>query len=124
MPRRRLDNHLTDIRLIDPTLRRIRTASRPRRCSRVRRTTACRDGFRIPTRCPDTSCSSYPRVRPLNELWRRSPSEVISRNSTSAVNDGSTHIALGLRVGFVSLEFGLITASQMMRMHRERFRLV
>jgi hypothetical protein len=47
----------------------------------------------------------------LKELCRRSPSDVMSRNLTSAVNDGSTHVALGFLMGFVSLDFGLTTVS-------------
>jgi hypothetical protein len=35
---------------------------------------------------------------PLKELCRRSPSDVMSRYSTSAKNDGSTHVALGFLV--------------------------
>src|ERR1700691_2649201 len=56
----------------------------------------------------------YPRqfrFSPLNELCRSSPSEVMSRYSTSAKNDGSTHVALGFLMGFVSLDFGLMTVS-------------
>jgi hypothetical protein len=45
-----------------------------------------------------------PLVSPLNELARSSPSEVISRYSISAVNEGSTHVALGILIGFVSLD--------------------
>jgi hypothetical protein len=35
----------------------------------------------------------------------------MSRNSTSATNDGSTHVALGFLIGLVSLDFGLTTVS-------------
>jgi hypothetical protein len=46
----------------------------------------------------------------LKELWRNSPSDVMSLNSTSAVN-GSTQVALGFLTGFVSLDLGLTTVS-------------
>jgi hypothetical protein len=52
-----------------------------------------------------------PFDRPLKELCRSSPSDVMSQNSTSAVNDGSTQVALGFLMGFVSLDFGLTTVS-------------
>jgi len=52
-----------------------------------------------------------PLKSPLKELWRSRPSDVISRNSTSAVKDGSTHVALGFLIGLVSLDFGLTTGS-------------
>jgi hypothetical protein len=52
-----------------------------------------------------------PFERPLKELCRSSPSDVMSRNSTSAVNDGSTYVAFGFLIGFVSLDFGLLTVS-------------
>jgi hypothetical protein len=50
-------------------------------------------------------------VRPLNELCRSSPSDVMSRNSISAVNDGSTQVALSFLIGFVSFDFRLTTVS-------------
>jgi hypothetical protein len=47
----------------------------------------------------------------LNELCRSSPSDVMSRYSMSAKNVGSTHVAFGFLIGFVSLDFGLTTVS-------------
>jgi hypothetical protein len=47
------------------------------------------------------------RLRPLNELCLSSPSDVMSRYSTSAKNVGSTHVALDFLIGFVSFDFGL-----------------
>ena len=35
----------------------------------------------------------------------------MSRDSTSAMNDGSTHTALGFLIGLVSMDFGLTTES-------------
>jgi hypothetical protein len=52
-----------------------------------------------------------PLVSPLNELARSKPSGVMSRNSTSAKNFGSTHVAFGILMGFVSFDFGLTTVS-------------
>jgi hypothetical protein len=49
----------------------------------------------------------YFRVSPLNELCLSNPSDVISRYSTSATNDGSTHTAWRILIGLVSLDFGL-----------------
>jgi hypothetical protein len=49
---------------------------------------------------------TYFRLRPLNELCRSGPSEVISRYSTSAKKVGSTHVAFGFLIGFVSLDSG------------------
>jgi hypothetical protein len=43
-------------------------------------------------------------LRPLNELWRSNPSEVISRYSTPAIKTGSTRVAFGLRTALVSLD--------------------
>jgi hypothetical protein len=40
-------------------------------------------------------------LRPLKELWRSNPSDVISRYSTSAIKTGSTHVAFGLRTALV-----------------------
>jgi hypothetical protein len=59
------------------------------------------------------SCQTfgYKRFRPLEELCRSSPSEVISRYSTSAKNLGSTHVALGFLTCFVSVDFGLTAVS-------------
>jgi hypothetical protein len=54
---------------------------------------------------------SYFRDSPLNELARKRPTEVISRYSTSATKVGSTHVALGFRIAFVSLDLGLTTVS-------------
>jgi hypothetical protein len=45
-------------------------------------------------------------LRPLNELWRSNPSDVISRYSTSPIKTGSTHVAFGLRTALVSLDSG------------------
>ena len=53
--------------------------------------------------------------KPLNELWRSSPSEVMSRYSISAMKTGSTHVALGFLSGLVSLLFGLTTVSRALR---------
>src|SRR4051812_43689226 len=61
-------------------------------------------------------------VRPLNELWRSNPSEVMSRYSTSAVNDGSTHVALIFLSGLVSFDFGLTTVSSCFLILLERVR--
>ena len=44
------------------------------------------------------------RERPLNELARSKPSEVLSRYSTSAKNFGSTQVAFGFLMGLVSLD--------------------
>jgi len=54
---------------------------------------------------------TYFRLRPLNELCRNRPSEVMSRYSTPAKKVGSTHVAFGFLIGFVSLDFGLTTVS-------------
>jgi hypothetical protein len=54
---------------------------------------------------------TYLRDNPLNELCRSKPSEVMSRYSTSATKDGSTHVAFGLRMALVSSDFGLSTIS-------------
>lgn len=53
------------------------------------------------------------RDSPLNELALKRPSDMMSRYSISATNDGSTHVALGFFVGLVSLDFGL-TVSQLL----------
>ena len=45
---------------------------------------------------------TYFRLRPLNELCR---------STTSAKKVGSTHVAFGFLIGFVSLDFGLTTVS-------------
>lgn len=58
---------------------------------------------------------SYFLDRPLNELARSSPSDVMSRYSTSATNDGSTHVAFGFLTGLVSFDFGLTTVSSCLR---------
>jgi hypothetical protein len=54
---------------------------------------------------------TYFRLRPLNELCRSRPSEVMLRYSTSAKKVGSTHLAFGFLIGFASLDFGLTTVS-------------
>jgi hypothetical protein len=54
---------------------------------------------------------AYFRDRPLNELARSKPSDVMSRYSTSAKNFGSTHVAFGFLMGVVSLAFRLTTVS-------------
>jgi hypothetical protein len=54
---------------------------------------------------------TYFRFRPLNELCRSRPSDVMSRYSMSAKKVGSTHVAFGFLIGFVSLDFGLTTVS-------------
>jgi hypothetical protein len=59
----------------------------------------CRSGARGYSR-------RVPFERPLNELCLSSPSDVMSRNSASAVNDGSTHVAFGFLMGLVSLDSG------------------
>jgi hypothetical protein len=56
-----------------------------------------------------TGAPERSQLQSLDELCRSSPSEVISRNSTSAKNDGSTHVARGFLIGLVSLDFGLMT---------------
>ena len=48
---------------------------------------------------------SYFRDNPLNELARNSPSDVMSRYSTSATKVSSTHVALGFLMGLVSLDY-------------------
>jgi hypothetical protein len=51
---------------------------------------------------------------PLEALERALPQQpfrVISRYSTSAKNVGSTQVAFGFLIGFVSLDFGLTTTS-------------
>src|SRR5215216_3518807 len=53
----------------------------------------------------------YFRDSPLNELARKSPSEVMSRYSTSATKVGSTHVALGFLMGLVSFDWRLTTVS-------------
>ena len=58
---------------------------------------------------------AYFRDSPLNELARSKPSDVMSRYSISATNDGSTHVALGFLMGLVSLDFGLTTVSSCLR---------
>src|SRR5450432_2899766 len=57
------------------------------------------------------ACLAHYFKSPLNELCRSSPSEVMSRYSTSAVNDGSTHVAFSFRLGLESFDFGLTTVS-------------
>lgn len=47
----------------------------------------------------------------MNELARSRPSDVMSRYSTSAKNFGSTQIAFGFLIGFVSFDLGLTTVS-------------
>lgn len=47
----------------------------------------------------------------MNELCRSNPSDVMSRYSISAVNFGSTHVALGFLIGLVSFDLGLTTVS-------------
>jgi hypothetical protein len=59
------------------------------------------------------------RFRPLNELCRSNPSDVTSRHSTSAINDGWTHVALGLRMGLASLDFGVTAISSCFRIWLE-----
>jgi len=44
-------------------------------------------------------CRSYLLLRPLKELARSKPSDVMSRYSTSVKNFGSTHVALGFLIG-------------------------
>jgi hypothetical protein len=48
---------------------------------------------------------------PLNEHARSKPSAVMSRYSTSATNVGSTQVAFGALIGFVSFDLGLTTVS-------------
>jgi hypothetical protein len=50
-----------------------------------------------------------------NELARTNPSDVMSRHSTSARNLGSTHVALGFLIGFVSFDFGVTMVSSCFR---------
>jgi hypothetical protein len=52
----------------------------------------------------------YPRESPLNELACSKPSDVTSLYSISAVNTGSTQMALGLRTGFAQLRFRTIAS--------------
>jgi hypothetical protein len=51
----------------------------------------------------------------LNELCRSKPSDVMSRYSTSAANDGSTHVAFGSLTALVSLDVGLMTVLSCLR---------
>jgi putative SOS response-associated peptidase YedK len=53
----------------------------------------------------------HPKAMPVNELCRNRPSDVMSRYATSAKKLGSTHVAFGFLIGFVSLDFGLTTVS-------------
>ena len=46
----------------------------------------------------------------------------MSRYSMSATNVGSTHVALGFLMGFVSLDFGLTTVSSCFRIWLETVR--
>jgi hypothetical protein len=48
------------------------------------------------------SRTTVPFDRPLNELGRSRPSEVMSRYSISAKKVGPTQVAFGLRIGFAS----------------------
>ena len=61
--------------------------------------------------------------KPLNELCRSNPSEVMSRYSISAMNTGSTHVALGFLSGLLSLLFGLTTVSSCLRIWLEVVRV-
>jgi hypothetical protein len=63
-----------------------------------------------------------PFERPLKELARSSPSEVMSRNSISATNRGSTQVTFGFLVGLVSLDLGLTTVSSCLRIWLETVR--
>jgi hypothetical protein len=58
----------------------------------------------------------------LNELARSSPSLVMSRYSMSATNFGSTQVAFGALIGFVSFDFGLTTLSSCFRIWLETVR--
>lgn len=57
----------------------------------------------------------YFRASPLNELALKMPCEVMSRYSISATKVGSTHAALGFLMGLVSLDFGLTTDTNCLR---------
>jgi hypothetical protein len=46
----------------------------------------------------------------------------MSRYSTSAANDGSTHVAFGFLTGLVSRDFGLMTVSSCLRIWFETVR--
>jgi hypothetical protein len=61
-------------------------------------------------------------VSPLNELARSSPSLVMSRYSTSATNAGSTQVAFGALICFVSFDFWLTTVSSCSRIPLETVR--
>jgi hypothetical protein len=52
------------------------------------------------------SVRRVPLDSPLKELARSKPSDVMSRNSTSAKNFGSTHVAFGFLMGLVTLTSG------------------
>jgi hypothetical protein len=67
------------------------------------------------TRRPRDWRPAYFRESPFNELALRRPSEVMSRYSISATNVGSTHVALGFLIDFVSFDFGLTTVSSCLR---------
>ena len=54
-------------------------------------------------------------IRPLKELARSKPSDVMALYSTSAKNFGSTHVAFGFLMGVVSFDFGLTTVSSCLR---------
>src|SRR5581483_9413112 len=52
---------------------------------------------------------------PLNELPRSKPSFVMSRYSTSAEYFGSTQFVFGARIGFASLDCGVVSGSSVRR---------
>src|ERR1700745_3435923 len=52
---------------------------------------------------------TYFRLRPLNELCRSRPSDVMSRYSTSAKKVGSTHVAFGFLIRFFRVVLGRTT---------------
>jgi hypothetical protein len=73
--------------------------------------------------CPACDGTGFQRVKQPTQpgrkiyppKWRNvclsSPSEVMSRYSTSAKKVGSTHVAFGFLMGFVSFHFELTTVS-------------
>ena len=50
----------------------------------------------------DSPLAQTTSEKPLKELARRKPSDVMSLYSTSAKNIGSTHVAFGFLMGLVS----------------------
>jgi hypothetical protein len=121
-----------------PTGQRQRTsrAFQHRTGSQVLRSIHGWDGFRRPSRGQskmghfalaviESKCHQVrpvPFERPLKELGRSSPSEVMFRNSISATNRGSTQVTFSFLMGLVSLDLGLTTVSSCLRIWLETVR--